>query len=286
MVTPFRENGKPDFTALEQQTDFQLENGTDALLVLGTTGESATLSDKEKKQIIRTVIRRVDHRIPVLVGAGSNNTEKAYKLAQMAADEGADAHLQVTPYYNKTTQSGLLAHYTYLADRVDLPMILYNVPARTGVNIRPETYAELSRHKNIVAVKEANGNVASVLETLRLCEDGFSVYSGDDALITPFLSVGAQGVISVLSNIMPETVHEICALYAGGRVKESAAKQIAVSDLISALFCETNPIPIKTAMALLRRDSGKVRLPLVAMTNAGKEHLRLALIRHGMLAFS
>lgn len=286
MITPFQENGKLDLATLERQTDHQLESGTDALLVLGTTGESATLSDKEKKQIIRTVIRRVNQKIPVLVGAGSNNTEKAYQLAKMAADEGADAHLQVTPYYNKTTQSGLISHYTYLADRIDLPMILYNVPSRTGVNIRPETYRELSRHKNIVAVKEASGNVASVIETLALCEAGFSVYAGDDALITPFLSVGAQGVISVLSNIMPQTVHEICNLYTDGKVKESAEKQIAVSDMVSALFCETNPIPVKTAMALLHKDSGKVRLPLVAMTDVGKERLRLTMIRHGLLTFS
>ncbi|MBQ7015249.1 MAG: 4-hydroxy-tetrahydrodipicolinate synthase [Clostridia bacterium] len=274
LVTPFLEDGTVNYKKLEELIEYQIANSTDAIVACGTTGEASTLTDEEHKEVIKFTVEKVAGRIPVIAGTGSNDTAYSLELSQFAKEVGADAHLQVTPYYNKTTQKGLIKHFEYVADRVDLPMILYNVPGRTGMNILPETYGELCKHPNIVAAKEANGDVAALVKTMDICGDELDIYSGDDGLIVPMMSLGAKGVISVLSNIKPKETHEICQLFMDGKIAESAKMQKAYNNLINALFIETNPIPVKAALNVLGFEVGECRLPLCEMSEANLEKLK------------
>ncbi|MBQ7476544.1 MAG: 4-hydroxy-tetrahydrodipicolinate synthase [Selenomonadaceae bacterium] len=283
IVTPFDENGI-NFDELGRLIDYQIENSTDAIIITGTTGESATMTDDEHKAAIKFAVEHVNKRVPVVAGAGSNDTNYAIQLSQYAEKVGADALLLVTPYYNKSTQNGLVAHYKKIADNVDLPIILYNVPSRTGVNIKPETYQKLSEHPRIVAVKEANGDLSSIVRTKKLCGDELEIYSGNDDQIVPILSLGGKGVISVLSNVAPRDTHLICQLYFEGKVEAAAKLQIDYSDLIDALFCEVNPIPVKAALKLLGWNVGNLRMPLSEIEPKNFEKVRAALIAHGLLS--
>ncbi len=274
LVTPFFEDGTVNYSKLAELIEYQIANNTDAIVACGTTGEASTLTDEEHKEVIRFTVEKVAGRIPVIAGTGSNDTAYSLELSQYAKEVGADAHLQVTPYYNKTTQKGLIKHFEYVADRVNLPMILYNVPCRTGMNILPETYGELCKHPNIVAAKEANGDVAALVKTMDICGDELDIYSGDDGLIVPMMSLGAKGVISVLSNIRPKETHEICQLFMDGKISESAKMQKAYNNLINALFIETNPIPVKTALNVMGFEVGECRLPLCEMSESNLEKLK------------
>ena len=281
ITTPFTKNDQINYEVYDKMLEFQIENKTDAIIVCGTTGEASTLTDDEHKELIKHTVEQVAGRVPVIAGTGSNETAYALELSEYAAKAGADAILVVTPYYNKTTQKGLVAHYFHIADRVNIPMILYNVPARTGMNIKPETYKELSKHENIVAVKEANGDVCSTIRTIDLCGEDLDVYSGEDGLITPMLSVGAKGVISVLSNIVPRETHDICDFFFKGKIRESAALQTKLIKLVDALFMETNPIPVKTAQNILGTDVGHLRLPLTDMSPENFQKLKAVLRSYG-----
>ncbi|MCI5727134.1 MAG: 4-hydroxy-tetrahydrodipicolinate synthase [Clostridium sp.] len=282
IVTPLNENGI-DFDELAKLIDYNIENGTNAIIITGTTGESATLTDEEHKAAIKFTVDYVNKRIPVIAGTGSNDTDYAVQLSIYAQEVGADALLLVTPYYNKTSQKGLIEHFTYIADRVNIPIILYNVPSRTGVNIQPETYLELSKHPRIVATKEASGDFSAVIKIRALCKDNLHVYSGNDDQIVPMLSLGCKGVISVLSNIMPKETSDICKLFFEGKVEESSKLQIELLDLINALFIEVNPIPIKTAMNLVGYKVGELRRPLTTMTDKNLEVLKQALKNHNLI---
>lgn len=273
IVTPFTEEGI-NFEELKKLIDFNIENGTDAIVIAGTTGESSTMSDEEHKEAIRFTVEYVNKRVPVIAGTGSNDTAYALELSKYAESVGVDGLLIVTPYYNKTTQSGLVKHFNYIADRVNVPIILYNVPSRTGVNIAPETYLELSKHPRIVATKEASGDLSAVAKIKSLCGDNLAIYSGNDDQILPILSLGGKGVISVLSNVMPKETHDICNLYFEGKVKESSELQIKYLDLINALFIEVNPIPVKTALGLMGYNVGPLRMPLFEMEDKTLEVLR------------
>ena len=283
IITPFDDSGKINFEELGKIIDNQISEGTDAIVITGTTGESATLDDDEHKAAIKFAVESVNKRVPVIAGTGSNDTAYAIQLSQYAEKVGADALLLVTPYYNKCTQNGLVAHYTKIADNVNIPMIVYNVPSRTGVGIKPETYARLAEHKNIVAAKEANGDLSSILKTRKLCGDELAIYSGNDDQIIPILSLGGKGVISVLSNVAPKDTHLICQLYFEGKVEAAAKLQIDYSDLIDALFCEVNPIPVKAAMKLLGWNVGNVRMPLSEIEPQHLEQVKSALINHKLL---
>ena len=282
MVTPFKDN-KVNYDELKRLIDFNIDNGTNAIIITGTTGESSTLSDEEHKEVIKFTVEYVNKRIPVIAGTGSNDTEYAVQLSQYAEKVGADGLLLVTPYYNKCTQKGLIEHYTYIADRVNIPIILYNVPSRTGVNIKPETYLELSKHKNIVATKEASGDFSAILKIRELCKDNLNIYSGNDDQVVPLLSLGGLGVISVLSNIKPKETSDMCKLFFEGKVEESAKIQIENSDLIDALFCEVNPIPVKTALNLMGYEVGNLRKPLTDMSEGTLNQLKQALKSHGLI---
>ncbi len=273
IVTPFNEEGI-NFEELKRLIDFNIENGTDAIVIAGTTGESSTMSDEEHKEVIKFTVDYVNKRIPVIAGTGSNDTLYALELSQYAEKVGVDGLLIVTPYYNKTTQLGLVKHYNYIADRVNIPIILYNVPSRTGVNITPNTCLELSKHKNIVAVKEASGNLSQVAEIRALCGDELNIYSGNDDQISPILSLGGKGVISVLSNVAPKETHEICQLFFDGKAEESAKIQLEYLNLINALFIEVNPIPVKTALGLMGYNVGQLRMPLFPMEECNLEVLK------------
>ena len=282
IVTPLNENGI-DFDELAKLIDYNIENGTNAIIITGTTGESATLTDEEHKAAVKFTVEHVNKRIPVIAGTGSNDTDYAVQLSIYAQEVGADALLLVTPYYNKTSQKGLIEHFTYIADRVNIPIILYNVPSRTGVNIQPETYLELSKHPRIVATKEASGDFSAVIKIRALCKDNLHVYSGNDDQIVPMLSLGCKGVISVLSNIMPKETSDICKLFFEGKIEESSKLQIELLDLINALFIEVNPIPIKTAMNLVGHKVGELRRPLTTMTDKNLEVLKQALKNHNLI---
>lgn len=280
IVTPFNENGI-NFEELEKLIDFNIDNGTDAIVIAGTTGESATMSDEEHKEAIRFTVEYVNKRIPVIANTGS--TAYAVELSKYAENVGVDGILVVTPYYNKATQSGLVKHFTYIADRVNVPMILYNVPSRAGVNILPETYVELAKHPRIVAVKEASGDLSQVAKIKALCGDELDIYSGNDDQIVPILSLGGKGVISVLSNVMPKEAHEICSLYFEGMVEESAKMQINYLDLINNLFIEVNPIPVKTSLGLMGYNIGDLRMPLFAMEGKNLETLKNCLKEYKLI---
>ena len=282
IITPFTETGV-NYTELGRIIEDQIAGGTDAIIITGTTGESATMTDAEHREAIRFAVEQVKGRIPVVAGTGSNETAYAVELSQYAEKVGADALLLVTPYYNKCTQNGLIAHYTKIADSVNLPAILYNVPSRTGVNIKTETYAALAKHPRIVAVKEASGDLSAILRLRAAVGDELAVYSGNDDQIVPILSLGGAGVISVLSNVAPQVTHDICQQYFDGNVAEAARLQIAYADLIDALFCEVNPIPVKTAMHRLGYETGPLRMPLSEMEPAHAAQLDAALRAHNLL---
>lgn len=267
LVTPMHPDGSVNYEKLAELIDFQVANHTDALIICGTTGESSTLHDTEHRDVIKFAVEHTKKRIPVIAGTGSNDTAYCVELSQEAERLGVDGLLLVTPYYNKTSQRGLIKHYQTVADSVNLPMILYSVASRTGVNILPETCAVLAKHPNIVAVKEASGNISQVAKIRHLCGDELDVYSGNDDQIVPLMSLGGIGVISVLANIMPQETHDICQLYFDGKVAESAKLQLKLLDLINNLFVDVNPIPVKEAMNLMGMDVGECRLPLLRTTD-------------------
>jgi 4-hydroxy-tetrahydrodipicolinate synthase len=271
LITPFRD-GHVDYKAFDQIIEHQIVSGIDALVACGTTGESSTLTDLEHREIIAYCVEKVAGRVPVIAGTGSNETSYAMELSRFAAQEGADAVLIVTPYYNKCTPKGLIRHYQTIADSCSIPLILYN-----GVNIKPETYAVLAEHENIVAIKEASGDIASAATTLSLCQDKIDMYSGNDDEVVPILSIGGKGVISVLSNIAPAQIHEMCQSFFDGNVKKARELQLKYMELIHALFCEVNPIPVKTAMAALGYCTEEMRLPLCEMESATRAKLMKAL---------
>lgn len=284
ILTPMHSDGTINWEAFGRLIDWQLENSTDALIVCGTTGESPTLSTEEKVSLFRFAVERVNGRVPVIAGTGSNDTKKAVELSKEAKQAGADGLLLVTPYYNKTSQRGLAAHYNAIADAVDLPQIVYHIPSRTGVTIAPKTFRELSKHPNIVAVKEASGNFAAIAQTRYLCGDDLDFYSGEDGQIVPLLSLGGIGVISVLSHVAPKAVHDICSLFFEGKVQESAALQLAYMDLIQALFADVNPIPVKEAVNLMGFEAGPCRMPLCSMSGEDRAVLVAALKNHGIIS--
>lgn len=283
IVTPMNPDESINFDRLGQIIDNQIENGTDAIVICGTTGESATMTDQEHVDCIEYAVKRVNGRVPVIAGAGSNHTSYAVWMSKEAKRVGADALLHVTPYYNKTSQTGLIRHFNAVADATDLPIILYNVPSRTGVNITPATYRELAKHPNIVAAKEASGNISQVAQIAQACGDELDLYSGNDDQIVPLLSLGAKGVISVLSNIMPRETHDICRLFFEGKIAESRALQLKLLPLINALFSDVNPIPVKEAMNMMGWECGECRLPLVSMQPQAKEHLRVLMQEQGLI---
>ncbi len=273
LVTPMNNDGSVNYEELEKLIEFQISNGTDAIITCGTTGESATLSEEEHHEVINFTVKKVSGRIPVIAGTGSNCTETALKRSIEAENLGVDGLLIVTPYYNKTSQEGIIKHYTYIADRVHIPIILYNVPSRTGVNIKPETYLELSKHPNICAVKEANGDISSIAKTISLCGNNLDVYSGNDDQIVPILSLGGIGVISVFSNICPKECHTMIKEFFDGNTELSARMQIKYLDLMNAMFCDVNPIPIKEALNLKGYKCGPCRLPLCKLNEKNYKHL-------------
>ena len=283
LVTPFNEYGAIDYDAFGRQIDYQINSGVDAVCVCGTTGESATMSIREHIAAVEFCVKRVDHRVKVIAGAGSNDTSAAVYLSQHAQDSGADALLHVTPYYNKASQTGLIRHYEYIADRVDLPIILYNVPSRTGVSFTAETYRHLSQNPQINGVKEASGNFSLLAHTRFLCGNDFYIWSGNDDQVVPMMALGAKGVISVASNIIPEVMVEMSHLCLNNDFEAASRLQIKYMDLIDALFLEVNPIPIKTAMNLLGMDAGMLRLPLCEMSEKNLVTLEQSMSRMGLL---
>lgn len=278
IVTPFNADGSINFDVFAQLIEFQIINGTDAIVICGTTGESATMSNIEQAQCIEFAVKQVKGRVPVIGGAGTNCTAHAVELVKTAAALGVDGLLSVTPYYNKTTQEGLYRHFTAIADASgDVPVIVYNVPSRTGLNMLPETYARLAKHPNINSIKEANGNLPATIKTLDLCGEDIYIYTGEDTIIVPMLSVGCKGVISVLSNVCPKETHDMCSLWFEGKTEESAKLQIKYSALIDALFSEVNPIPVKAALKLMGYEVGGCRLPLCDIGENAKKQLIAAM---------
>ncbi|HEY8362490.1 MAG TPA: 4-hydroxy-tetrahydrodipicolinate synthase [Tissierellaceae bacterium] len=269
LVTPFRD-GKFDKEACEKLIDFQLENKTQALIVLGTTGEAATLNKEERAEVIKTAVERVNKKVPVIVGVGSNCTEVAIENTKQAESLGADGLLLVTPYYNKCTNDGLIAHFTAVAKSTKLPIIVYNVPGRTAVNIPPEVHLSLSRVENIIGVKEASGNISQVLEIKRLVPRNYLIYSGNDDQVVPVLACGGHGVISVASNIIPREMQEMCEAFFEGNFEKALQLQLEYKKLIDLLFCEVNPIPVKAALAEMNLIENELRLPLTPMTEKNK----------------
>ncbi len=284
VVTPFTKDNEVNYTKLSELVNWHIEQGTNAVIVCGTTGESPTLSDTEHKKVIECVIETTNKRIPVVAGSGSNDTAYAVQMSKHAEDAGADALLCITPYYNKPTQKGLIANFTAIADAVNIPIIMYNVPGRTGCNLLPATVAKLAEHKNIRAVKEASGNISQVAEICRVVGDDFSVYSGNDDMVVPLLSLGGVGVISVVANIAPKDTHDMVQYYLDGKIKEACALQLKMKPLIDAMFCETNPIPVKTAMNLLGMEVGSLRLPLVDLDEKNLETLKLRMKEYGLIS--
>ena len=275
IVTPFTQDDKVNFEELGKMIDFQIAGGTDAIIICGTTGESSTLTHEEHDECIKFAVEHTAGRVPVIAGTGSNSTAEAIRLSTHAQNNGADALLLVTPYYNKATQKGLIQHYTAIANSVDLPIILYNVPSRTGVNILPQTAVTLAKNvKNIVAIKEASGNISQVAELAALADGCIDIYSGNDDQVVPLLSLGGVGVISVLSNVMPKLTHDMVMSYLNGDVKLSRQLQLSVMNLNKALFCEVNPIPVKEALNMMGWNAGAVRSPLCEMEPQHKELLR------------
>lgn len=283
IVTPMFPDGSIDFEGLGENIEYQIANGTDAIIICGTTGESATMTDEEHVECIRYCIEKVNKRVPVIAGTGSNDTKYAVDLSKEAERLGADALLVVTPYYNKTSQRGLIAHFTAIADSVNIPIILYNVPSRTGVNITLDTYAVLAKHKNIVAVKEASGNISAIAKIIERCGDDLDVYSGNDDQIVPIMSLGGKGVISVLSNVLPRETHQIAQYCLDNDFASAAALQLKYLDLANNLFIDVNPIPVKEAMNILGMKPGECRLPLVKMEQSKIDTLTASLKNAGLI---
>lgn len=283
IVTPMQDDGSIDYGQLGNLIDMQIANSTDAIVICGTTGESAAMTDEEHVECIKYTVGRVAGRVPVIAGAGSNDTAYAIWLSKEAEAAGADALLHVTPYYNKCTQKGLVAHFTAIADSTPLPIILYNVPSRTGMTIKPETYLELSKHPGIVATKEASGDISSIARTAQLCSNALAIYSGNDDQIVPILSLGGKGIISVMANVIPQQTHDIAASYLNGNYATALDLQLRYLPLIEALFCEVNPIPVKEAMNLLGLRCGTCRLPLTPMEDANRKRLVAEMIKVGLL---
>ncbi len=281
IITPFTKDGV-NFDEFKKMIEFQIEEGADAIVVCGTTGESSTMTVEERKETIKFALDVADKRIPIIAGTGGNCTKSAIEMTKYAEEIGCDAALIVTPYYNKTTQAGLIAHYKAIADSTNIPIILYNVPSRTGLNITPQTCFELSKIENIVAIKEASGNLSQIAEIANLCRDNLTIYSGNDDQILPILSLGGLGVISVLSNIVPNDVHTMVQNFFDGKNAEATKLQLDSLALTAALFCEVNPIPVKAACNMIGFDAGIPRLPLIEMSDAGKERLKKELINYGV----
>lgn len=282
LVTPFTNNGV-NFDKLKKLLEWHVKNGTDAIVICGTTGEATTMTMEEKKAAIKYTVDIINKRIPVIAGTGSNNTKAAISMSKWAENIGVDAVLVITPYYNKTTQKGIVEHFKAINDSINIPMILYNVPGRTGLNIKPETLYAMKNLKNVCAIKEASGNISQIAKMKALCRDRFDIYSGNDDQIIPILSLGGVGVISVLSNIIPKTVHEMCSLYFDGKVDEALKLQLDSLALTNSLFIETNPIPIKTAMNLLEFNVGPLRLPLCSMEEKNLSVLKNELKNYGLI---
>jgi 4-hydroxy-tetrahydrodipicolinate synthase len=282
IITPFDENKKVNYAKLEELINFQIENHTDAIIICGTTGEASTLTAAEHLECIEFAVKITNKRVPVIAGTGSNSTADAIYYSQEAEIAGVDGLLVVTPYYNKATQKGLIEHFTKIANSVKIPLILYNVPSRTGCNIAPKTVYELSKVENIVGLKEASGNIAQVMEIAHLCGENIDIYSGNDDQILPLLSVGGKGVISVVANILPRETHEIVQDYIDGNIKESAKKQLDMIPLISSLFSEVNPIPIKRAMNLMGMNVGSLRSPLTEMEDENSAKLEKNMLNYGI----
>ena len=284
LVTPFKENGEVNYEKLEEIVEEQIEGGTDAIIACGTTGEASTMTHEEHLEVIEYICRVTKKRIPVVAGTGSNCTETAVYLSAEAEKRGADGLLLVSPYYNKATQKGLMAHFTAVADAVKIPVILYNIPGRTGVTIKPETIAALCKDvDNIVGVKEASGNFSAIATLMSLSDGKVDLYSGNDDQIVPLLSLGGKGVISVLSNVAPRQTHDICASYFAGDVKTSAGLQLKAIPLITELFSEVNPIPVKAAMNMMGKGVGPLRMPLTEMEPQNQEKLKKAMTAYGIL---
>lgn len=283
IVTPMNADGSINYDEFGRVIDFQINNGTDAIIVCGTTGESATMTDEEHVECIRYCVKRVNKRVPVIAGTGSNDTKYAVDLSVEAEKLGADALLVVTPYYNKTSQRGLIAHFTAIADSVNIPIILYNVPSRTGVNIALDTYDVLANHKNIAAVKEASGNISAIAKIIEKCGDRLDVYSGNDDQIVPIMALGGKGVISVLSNVCPKETHDIAQLCLDNNVAEASKLQIKYLDLCNNLFIDVNPIPVKEAMNLIGFKAGECRLPLLKMEQGKIDALTASMKNVGLI---
>ena len=284
IVTPMYDNGEVNYEQLAKLLEFQIANGTDAIIICGTTGEASTLTHEEHLEVIRHCVKTVGGRIPVIAGTGSNCTKTAIYLSQEAEAAGVDGLLVVSPYYNKATQKGLYAHFKAIADSVKIPILLYNIPGRTGCNILPETIVKLCREvENIVGVKEATGDLSQVAHLAALADGAVDIYSGEDGLIVPIMSLGGKGVISVLSNVAPLQTHEICQKYLDGDGEGSRRMQLEALELIQALFCEVNPIPVKTALNLMGMKAGSLRMPLSEMEPANVEKLKNAMKAYGLL---
>lgn len=283
IVTPMYDNEEVNYDKLGELLEEQIARGTDAIIICGTTGEASTLTHEEHLAVIKYAVEKVNHRVPVIAGTGSNATDTAIYLSTEAEKYGADALLLVTPYYNKATQKGLKLHFSKIAESVKLPIILYNVPSRTGCNLQPETIVWLAEHvENIVGVKEASGNISQVAKLMSLAKGKVELYSGNDDQIVPVMALGGSGVISVLSNVAPELSHDIATTYLEGDVKKSCELQLQAIELIDALFCEVNPIPVKTALNLMGKEVGPLRAPLCTMEAANEEKLRKALVNSGI----
>ena len=282
IITPFTKNGV-NLEEFGKMIEFQIEEGADAIIVCGTTGEASTMTLEERKETIKYAIEKANKRIPIIAGTGGNCTASAIEMSKWAESAGADAVLVVTPYYNKTTQEGLVAHYKTIAEAITIPIIIYNVPSRTGLNITPKTCLELSKIKNIVAIKEASGNLSQVAEIAALCRDNLAIYSGNDDQVLPVLSLGGLGVISVLSNIIPKDVHNMVTSYLEGDTKTATKLQLDTLELTKNLFSEVNPIPVKAACNMLGFKAGTPRLPLIEMTKDGKNNLKQAMKDYGVI---
>lgn len=283
IVTPFHENGKVNFDSLKKLLDFHLENKTDAIVIVGTTGEASTLSPDEQIDVVKFTVEKINGRIPVIAGAGSNNTKHGIDLSRRCEEVGADALLHVTPYYNKTSQKGLYKHFETISNEVSIPIILYNVPGRTNVTIAPKTVAELAKIPNIVGLKDATGDLGYTCKVKSLVPENFAIYSGNDDVVVPLLSLGGAGVISVWANVCPNVVHDMCEYYFNGDVKKACEIQVKYKEFIDALFLEPNPIPVKAAMNMLDMNAGSVRLPLYEASDETKEVLKKAMKDLGLI---
>lgn len=283
IITPMNDDGSINYEGFAENIEYQINNGTDAIIVCGTTGEASTMTDEEHIECIRFTVEKTKGRVPVIAGTGSNDTKYAVELSKIAQEKGADGLLLVTPYYNKASQNGLVAHFGAIAKSVDIPIILYNIPGRTGVSIEIDTYKRLAEFKNIVAVKEASGNISYTSKLISQCGDILDVYSGNDDIIVPMMSIGSKGVISVLSNIMPKETHEMTKLCLENNIEAAAKLQMKYLELINSLFIEVNPIPIKEAMNMIGMAAGPCRLPLCEMTDVHRENLKAALNKSGLV---